>query len=87
MATHEREIVPVFATFKNRILLSKGNDLANVYAFRRFSLTRDQALNIEIYERNGNRHLYLQIKQKDLDDLKTLSPATQLPVNVLAAIN
>jgi hypothetical protein len=63
----------------------KNREAAKVFAFRRFSLTEDQALNIEIYERNGNRHLYLQIKQKDLDDLKIIIPATQQPANTLAA--
>lgn len=85
MATHEQEIVPVFSTFGNRVAILKNKELAKVFAFRRFSLTEDQALNIEIYERNGNRHLYLQVKQNDLDDLKTINPASQQPVNVMAA--
>ncbi|RYU90949.1 DUF4138 domain-containing protein [Mucilaginibacter terrigena] len=85
MATHEQEIIPVYSTFKSRVAILKNKELAKVFAFRRFSLTEDQALNIEIYERNGNRHLYLQIKQKDLDDLKIIIPATQQPANTLAA--
>jgi hypothetical protein len=72
MATHEQEIVPVFSTFGNRVAILKNKELAQVFAFRRFSLTEDQALNIEIYERNGNRHLYLQIKQKDLDNANSI---------------
>ena len=72
MATHEQEIVPVFSTFGNRVAILKNKELAKVFAFRRFSLTEDQALNIEIYERNGNRHLYLQIKQKDLDNANSI---------------
>ncbi len=85
MATHEQEILPIYSTFKSRLAILKNKQLANVFAFRRFSLTEDQALNIEIYERNGNRHLYLKIKQKDLDHLKIIKPATQQPVNILAA--
>lgn len=85
MATHEQEIVPVYSTFKSRIAILKNKQLAKVFAFRRFSLTEDQALNIEIYERNGNRHIYLKIKQKDLNDLKIINPATQQPPNILAA--
>jgi hypothetical protein len=85
MATHEQEILPVYSTLQNHVAVLKNREAAKVFAFRRFSLTEDQALNIEIYERNGNRHLYLQIKQKDLDDLKIILPATQQPANTLAA--
>ncbi len=85
MATHEQEIIPVYSTFKSRVAILKNKELAKVFAFRRFSLTEDQALNIEIYERNGNRNLYLQIKQKDIDNLKTINPVMQQPVDVIAA--
>lgn len=85
MATHEQEIVPVYLTLRNHTTVLNSKETAKIFAFRRFSLSDDQALNIEIYERNGNRHLYLQIKQKDLDDLKTINPAPQQPANVIAA--
>ncbi len=85
MATHEQEIVPVYLTLKNHTTIFKSKEVAKVFAFRRFSLSEDQALNIEIYERNGNRHLYLQIRQKDLDDLKTIPPVRQQPVSIIAA--
>jgi hypothetical protein len=85
MATHEQEIVPIYLTLKNHTTILNSKETAKIFAFRRFSLSDDQALNIEIYERNGNRHLYLQIKQKDLDDLKTINPVLQQPVNAIAA--
>jgi hypothetical protein len=73
MATHEQEIVPAFSTLTNHTTILKSKETARIFAFRRFSLSEDQALNIELYERNGNRHLYLQIKQKDLDHLQTVT--------------
>ncbi len=84
MATHEQEIVPVYSTLERRTTVIKSKEMADVFAFRRFSLSEDQALNVEVYERNGNRHLYLQIRQKDLDDLQTINPVSQQPANSIA---
>jgi Domain of unknown function (DUF4138) len=85
MATHEQEIVPIYSNLNKHTTIFKSKEIAKVFGFHRFSLSDDQALNIELYERNGNRHLYLQIKQKDLDDLETINPAPQQPANTLVA--
>jgi hypothetical protein len=85
MATHEQEIVPLITTLHKKTSIAHKQEIAKVFGFHRFSLSEDQALNVELYERNGNRHLYLQIKQNDLDDLKTINPASQQPVNTIAA--
>jgi hypothetical protein len=85
MATHEQEIVPLITTLHKKTAIAHKQEIAKVFGFHRFSLSEYQALNIELYEKNGNRHLYLQIKQKDLDDLKTINPAPQQPVNAIAA--
>ncbi|WP_462265665.1 DUF4138 domain-containing protein [Mucilaginibacter sp.] len=85
MATHEQEIVPLITTLHKKTSIAHKQEIAKVFGFHRFSLSEDQALNVELYERNGNRHIYLQIKQKDLDDLKTITPAAQQPVNAIAA--
>lgn len=87
MATHEQEIVPLITTLHKKTSIAHKQEIAKIFGFHRFSLSEDQALNIELYERNGNRHLYLQIKQKDLDDLKTIAPAKQQPGNTLIAAN
>jgi len=87
MATHEQEIVPLITTLHKKTSIAHKQEIAKVFGFHRFSLSEDQALNVELYERNGNRHLYLQIKQKDLDDLKTINPASQQPANTLVAVN
>jgi hypothetical protein len=72
MATHEEEIVPLYSTLRSRTAVIKDHEVAKVFAFKRFSLSEDEALFIEVYERSGNRHLYLQIRQDDLDDIKVL---------------
>jgi len=68
MATHEQEIVPLITTLHKKTSIAHKQEISKVFGFHRFSLSEDQALNVELYERNGNRHLYLQIKQKDLDN-------------------
>ncbi|MEB0261795.1 DUF4138 domain-containing protein [Mucilaginibacter sp. 10I4] len=85
MATHEQEIVPLYSNLYKHTTILKSKEIAKVFGFHRFSLSDDQALNIELYERNGNRHLYLQIKQKDLDDLQTINPAPPAAAVILAA--
>jgi hypothetical protein len=77
MATHEQEIVPVYATLDKHTSIFKSKETKNIFAFRRFSLAEDQALNVEIYERNGNRHLCLRIKRKDLENLKAINSPEQ----------
>ena len=85
MATHEQEIVPIYSNLNKHTTILKSKEIAKVFGFHRFSLSDDQALNIELYERNVNRHLYLQIKQKDLDDLETINPAPQHRATTLVA--
>lgn len=84
MATHEQEIVPVFSTLRNHTSVVNSKEVAEVFAFKRFSLSDEQALDVELYERNGNRHLYLKIRQKDLDKLQTISPISQEPARLAA---
>lgn len=83
-ATHEQEIIPVYASSKKDATILTQQQTVKVFAFRRFSLSKDQALTIEVYERNGNRHLYLQIKQNDLYDLQTINPVSQQPEETYA---
>ncbi|MEN0054492.1 MAG: DUF4138 domain-containing protein [Mucilaginibacter sp.] len=87
MATHEQEIVPLMATLQKKTAVAHQQAVAKVFGFHRFSLSEDQVLDVELYERNGNRNIYLQIKQKDLDDLKTINPAKQQPVSTLVAVD
>lgn len=88
MATHEQEIVPLITTLHKKTSIAHKQEIAKVFGFHRFSLSDDQALNVELYERNGNRHLYLQIKQKDLDDLKTIAmPRPKVALEAVAFNN
>ena len=85
MASHEQEIIPIYSNLRKHTSITKSKEIAKVFGFRRFSLSEDQAVNVELYERNGNRHLYLQIKQKDIDDLHTIGPVPGQPTNTSVA--
>ncbi|GAB3921436.1 DUF4138 domain-containing protein [Mucilaginibacter myungsuensis] len=84
MATHEQEIVPLYSTLRSRTAVTKDHEVAKVFAFKRFSLSDDEALFIEVYERSGNRHLYLQIRQDDLDDIKVLAVPSRAALTLAA---
>lgn len=43
-----------------------------VFALDKFPITKDKAFFIEVYERNGGRHLYLKAKQSDIENAKSL---------------
>lgn len=87
MATHEREILPIYTSLGKRTTIINKQEVTGIFGFSRFSLAEDQALNVELYERSGNRHLYLQIKQRDLDHLKIINPEPQQPADSIVAAN
>ncbi|HTN19764.1 MAG TPA: DUF4138 domain-containing protein [Pelobium sp.] len=70
--TQERELYPVeqFGTACNSV--KSGLSCNYVYTLKKFPISKDRGLFIEIYEKNGGRHLYLAIKQKDITRAKSL---------------
>lgn len=76
-ATHEAEIVPFIQTLKKEEeVILPDQETALAFGFPRFSLNEGQDLNIQIYERNGNRNLYLKISEKDIEQAPTMSLPT-----------
>lgn len=70
--TQERELYPVesFGTRSNTV---KSGTYSNyVYTLKKFPLSKDRGLFIEVYEKNGGRHLYLELKQKDITRAKSI---------------
>lgn len=70
--TQERELYPVeqFGTACNSV--KPGLSYNYVFTLKKFPISKDKGLFIEIYEKNGGRHLYLAIKQKDITRAKSL---------------
>jgi hypothetical protein len=83
-ATHEEEIVPLYSTLRSKTAVIKGHEVVKVFAFKRFSLSDDEAMFVEVYERSGNRHLYLQIEPDDLDKIKLISTPQYTPQTLAA---
>lgn len=70
--TQERELYPVkqFGTACNTV--KPGLSCDYVFTLKKFPISKGRGLFIEIYEKNGGRHLYLAIKQKDITRAKSL---------------
>lgn len=83
-ATHEREILPQYNMLRKRNALTRGQDVAQAFAFKRFSLSEDEVLCVEVYERTGNRHLSLKIKPKHLNRLQLIPLPPQPALNMAA---
>ncbi|HXH99296.1 MAG TPA: DUF4138 domain-containing protein [Sphingobacteriaceae bacterium] len=70
--TQEQEIYPVYS-FGTEDQTIKGKS-AEVYVFalKKFPLSKDKALFIEVYEKSGGRHQYLRAKQYDIENAKPI---------------
>lgn len=66
--TQEQEIYPVYSYgMDNSSIAGKGSGTL-VFAINKFTITGDKALFVEVYEKNGGRHLYLKVKQSDIQN-------------------
>jgi len=70
--TQEREISPIITYgFDSKTVLGK-HSRQYVFGLKKFGLARDKALFVEVYEKNGARHLYLKVKQADIEEAKSI---------------
>ena len=66
--TQEQELFPVFSYgLENPSIAGKGSGTL-VFAIEKFPITGEKALFVEVYEKNGGRHLYLKVKQSDIQN-------------------
>jgi conjugative transposon TraN protein len=59
----EKLIVREYKTFKT---VQETSQKSNVYALEKFTMAPDEVLLINVYEKNGARHLVLKVNNKDL---------------------
>ncbi|KUY30976.1 conjugative transposon protein TraN [Elizabethkingia ursingii] len=59
----EKLIVREYKTFKT---VKETSQKSNVYALEKFTMAPDEVLLINVYEKNGARHLVLKVNNKDL---------------------
>lgn len=70
--TQEQEIYPVGSYGLDAPGIEGKSSKTFVFAFNKFPITRDKALFVEVYEKNGGRHLYLKVKQKDIENTRVI---------------
>ena len=63
--TQEQELYPMYAFGASQTTIAAKENASYVFTFKKFPLSKGQALFMEIYEKNGARHLYLKVKAKE----------------------
>lgn len=71
-ASQELEIVPLFKT-SDITKISDHSQLTIVFAIPKFTIPEKKLFTLQLIERNGGRHLDLNIKNSDLINLEILS--------------
>lgn len=71
--TQEQELYPIVSSVNQNNALKAGASLNNVFVLKQFPISKTSALFIEVYEKNGSRHLYLKVKQKHILKAKAIS--------------
>lgn len=71
-ASQEIEVIPLFTT-SNISKISDRSELTLVFAMPKFTIPEKKFLALEMIEKNGGRHVELNIKNNDLINLEILS--------------
>lgn len=70
--TQERELETVHSYGTDDKTVEGQHSEQYVFALDKFPITKDKALIMEIYEKNGGRHLYLKAKQSDIENASAI---------------
>lgn len=70
--SQEMELQPSYSYGNQDQTIDGQSSEQYVFALDKFPITKDKALFIEVYERNGGRHLYLKAKQADIEKAKAI---------------
>lgn len=71
--TQEQELYPVYSYGSGQTSIPGKASATYVFSLNKFPITKDKALFIEIYEKNGGRHLYLKASQRDITKASALA--------------
>lgn len=71
-ASQELEIMPLFST-SDFSKISDNSELTLVFAISKFTIPDKKQFTLQLIEKNGGRHIELNIKNSDLIDLEILS--------------
>ncbi|WP_165870341.1 DUF4138 domain-containing protein [Albibacterium bauzanense] len=70
--TQERELETVHSYGTGNNTVEGQHSEQYVFALDKFPITKDKALIMEVYEKNGGRHLYLKAKQSDIENASAI---------------
>ena len=65
--TQDKEVYPTYSLGGENLTIAGKSKGGHVFAFNKFPITKDQALFIEVYEKNGGRHQTMKVKQRDIE--------------------
>lgn len=71
-ASQEIEILPLYSTYSSSVIADKS-EVSMVYAFSKFTIPENKYLTIELMEKNGGRHIEINVKNTDLTHLDILN--------------
>jgi len=77
-AAMEKEISPLFFYQDSEGSIGGADKRTIVVAFEKFQISRGRDFMIELFERNGERHLSLRLSEKDIEQAKTIMPGVSL---------
>ncbi|TXK31123.1 conjugative transposon protein TraN [Pontibacter qinzhouensis] len=66
-ATQEEERIPLYAYGLEEKTVEAGGQKTLVFALEKVPITKEKELVVELFEKNGGRHLQLRIRGKDLE--------------------
>lgn len=71
-ASQEIEILPLYSTYNSSVIADKS-EVSMVYAFSKFTIPEKKYLTIQLMEKNGGRHIEINVKNTDLTHLDILN--------------
>jgi conjugative transposon TraN protein len=71
-ASQEIEILPLYSTYSSSVIADKS-EVSIVYAFSKFTIPEKKYLTIQLFEKNGGRHIEINVKNTDLTHLDILN--------------
>ncbi|MEJ7691577.1 DUF4138 domain-containing protein [Daejeonella sp.] len=70
--TQEQEVYPEPVFGKELVAVAPMDRKIKVFRLTKFTVPDDKALFIEVYEKNGARHVYLKVSRSDIENARTV---------------
>ncbi|MGV3685068.1 MAG: DUF4138 domain-containing protein [Daejeonella sp.] len=70
--TQEQEVFPIYSYGLDDGTIEGQRSIQYVFALNKVPLSKDKALFIELYEKDGSRHMYLKAEGTDLENARLI---------------